>query len=74
MIDNRNEAYRTFYTIQTGSFRNMMNAQRQFKTLIKLSYKKVFNHLRIERIDKFNVIRLGKFEGYSNAVKFIKEI
>jgi hypothetical protein len=74
IIDNTNKAYRTFYTIQAGSFKNMKNAHRQFNTLITLSYKKEFNHLRIERIDNFNVVRFGKFEGYSNAVKLIEEI
>jgi hypothetical protein len=39
-----------------------------------LSYKKEFNHLRIENIDELNVVRLGKFEGYSHALKLIKDI
>jgi hypothetical protein len=73
-INNGNETDRTFYTIQAGSFKNMMNAQRQFNTLIPLSYKKEFNHLRIENIDELNVVRLGKFEGYSHALKLIKDI
>jgi tetratricopeptide (TPR) repeat protein len=74
MLNNHNEAYQTFYTIQTGSFKNKMYAQRQFNTLIKFSYKKDFNHLRIERIDNFNVVRFGKYDGYSHAAKLIKEI
>jgi hypothetical protein len=74
MVDNTNKAYRTFYTIQAGSFKSRMNAHHQFNTLIKLLDKKEFTHLRIENIDNLNVVRLGKFEGYSHALKLIKDI
>jgi phage-related protein len=74
IINDTNKAYRTFYTIQAGSFKNIIHAERQFNNLIKLLDKIEFNHLRIEKIDKFNVVRFGKFEGYSKALKLIKEI
>ena len=74
LIDNEPEVYRTIYTIQTGSFKNRTYAQGQFNSLMKLLDKKELDYLRIERLNAFNVVRLGKFEDYSTAVKLIKEI
>ena len=74
LIDNEHEVYRNIYTIQTGSFNNRTYAQGQFNSLMKLLDKKELDYLRIEHINTFNVVRLGKFEEYSTAVKLIKEI
>jgi cell division protein FtsN len=74
LITNENEVYRAIYTIQTGSFKNRTYAQSQFNYLVNLLDKKDLDYLRIERVNTSNVVRLGKFEDYSTAVKLIEEI
>jgi hypothetical protein len=73
-IDNEHGIYRTIYSIQTGTFKNKTYARDQYNSLMKLLDKKELDYLRIESINTFNVVRIGKFEGYSTAVKLIKDI
>ena len=78
LIKEREDEYKVapqlVYSIQTGSFNNLTYAQGQFNSLMKLLDKKELDSLRIEHINTFNVVRLGKFEEFSTAVKLIKEI
>lgn len=84
-IDNKNRlieemgangpyASELFYTIQTGTFINAANARKQFDSIIQKLNKEEISYLRIEKIGKLFPVRLGKFEGYSDAVKLLREI
>jgi hypothetical protein len=59
------------YTIQTGSFISMEYAGNQFNYLVKSLNKKGLDYLRIERIGKYNAVRLGKFDSHAAAEKFL---
>ncbi len=64
----------TFHTIQTGSFNNVADAQKQFDSIVQGLNEKKLEYLRIEKIGKFYAVRLGKFEDYVTADKFLKTI
>jgi peptidoglycan-associated lipoprotein len=70
--DYYKDAYRTIYTIQTGSFINFLRAQKQFNSMIQGLNRKVIDNLRIEKVGKFYAVRLGKFEDSSAAEKFLQ--
>lgn len=73
ITDNRN-VYNTIYTIQTGSFSEIERAQKQFDSIMQILNKKELEHLRIEKIDKYYCVRLGKFEGYTKTEKLLQVI
>lgn len=60
------------YTIQTGSFIGMKYAGKQFNYLVKSLNKKRLDYLRIERIGRYNAVRLGKFDSHAAAEKFLR--
>jgi tetratricopeptide (TPR) repeat protein len=60
-------ASQLIYTIQTGSFLRIDEAQKQFNSLLQLLNKKELDHLRIEKIGKYYSVRLGKFEKKSEV-------
>jgi hypothetical protein len=60
------------YTIQTGSFISMKYAGKQFNYLVKSLNKKRLDYLRIERIGRYNAVRLGKFDSHAAAEKFFR--
>jgi len=62
------------YTIQTGTFLRAADAQKEFHSTIQKLNDNELNDLRIEKIGKYYSVRLGKFEGYSLAKKFLSEI
>jgi len=62
------------YTIQTGSYTNIENAEEQVNSLLQLLNKKDLNFLRIEKIGQYFTVRFGKFENYASAKKFIREV
>jgi hypothetical protein len=63
---------RLFYTIQTGSYARVKEAQKQFMSMIQRLYKKDLDYLRIEKIGKFYSIRIGKFDDYKTAEKSLR--
>ncbi len=73
MADNQYES-RTIYTIQTGSFIKVVRAQKQFESIIQGLNGKGLDYLRIEKIEKFYVVRFGKFDDYAAAEKFLQSI
>lgn len=73
ITDNQN-VYNTIYTIQTGSFSEIERAQKQFDSIMQILNKKELEHLRIEKIDKYYCVRLGKFEGYTKTEKLLQVI
>jgi hypothetical protein len=73
ITDNQN-VYNTIHTIQTGSSLTLERAQKQLKFIAQRLYEKELDYLRIEKIGKFYAIRLGKFEDYKTAKKFLQDI
>jgi HEAT repeat protein len=65
---------RKIYTIQTGSFTEIEHVQKQFDSIIDVLNKEELDFLRIEKVGKFYSIRLGNFEHYATAEKFLQEI
>jgi hypothetical protein len=64
----------TIYTIQTGSFSEVERAQKQFESIMQILNRRELEYLRIEKVDKYYCVRLGKFEGYSKTEKLLQAI
>ncbi len=62
------------YTIQTGSYTIKAHAEKQVNFLLQSLNKKDLDFLRIEKTGKYYTVRLGKFENYAAAKKFIQEV
>ncbi|MHA1942446.1 MAG: PilZ domain-containing protein [Candidatus Hodarchaeales archaeon] len=72
---NSNDRYepRLVYTVQIHSQKSIEDAQKQFNSVLQ-SLEKKHNLLRIEKVGKYYTVRLGKFENYTSAKKFLQEI
>jgi hypothetical protein len=60
-----------FHTLQTGSFLELKDAQKQFEVIAK----KLHEHdgfMRIEKIGKIYALRIGAFKDYSAADQFLQ--
>ena len=62
------------YTIQAGSFNTADDAQKHFDSIVTKLNKGNLDNLRIEKIGDFFSVRIGKYEGYSIAVKAFQKI
>jgi hypothetical protein len=69
---NRKHAPRTYYTIQTGSYIEAVNARNKFKSINKFLIDEMLDNLRIDKIGKYYSVRLGKFEDRSAAEKILQ--
>ncbi len=67
-------AYKTFYTIQSGSYTKKADAEEKYNSILQALNKKEHDYLRIEKIGIFYAVRLGKFDNYDNVLKFHKVI
>jgi len=74
IIMNNQSAYQTIFTIQTGSFIKIEHAQKQFNSLVQTLNENDLDYLRIEKVGKFYSDRLGKFNNYTAAEKFLQAI
>ena len=74
IIIKNQSAYQTIFTIQTGSFIEIEQAQKQFNSLVQTLNENDLDYLRIEKVGKFYTDRLGKFKNYTDAEKFIQAI
>lgn len=63
-----------FYTIQTGSFIKIEGAKSQFEELINKLNEEEIILLRLEKIGKFYLVRLGKFKNYLKAEELLQKI
>lgn len=80
--NNENELYeklieytsRTIYTIQAGSFIEISRARTRFKSIKMGLSKEYLGFLRIEKIGEYYAVRLGSFEDYTVAKKFLQAI
>jgi cell division protein FtsN len=66
--------YQTMYTIQTGSFNTIEQAQNQFLSIIQSLEERELDYLRIEEMGKLYTVRLGRFKDYTTAGKILKAI
>jgi hypothetical protein len=73
-IADNQDVYNTIYTIQTGSFSEIERAQKQFDSIMQILNKRELEYLRIEKVDKYYCVRLGKFAGYTKTVKLLQAI
>ena len=62
------------YTIQTGSFLTMADAQRAFDGTIEKLHENELYNLRIEKIGKYYSVRLGAFNDYTSAATGLSSI
>jgi tetratricopeptide (TPR) repeat protein len=51
-----------------------VSAQKQFKSIVQGLNEKNLDYLRIEKVGKFYTVRIGKFDDYDHAEKFLKTI
>ncbi|HHN64150.1 MAG TPA: tetratricopeptide repeat protein [Nitrospirae bacterium] len=65
-------AAETFYTVQIGSFRGQRPAETLFKSIIRNTDRMMLNHLRIEIVKGYYVVRLGKEKRYKDAVRIAR--
>jgi hypothetical protein len=72
--ENRKNASRTYYTIQTGSYIEVMNARNEFKSINQSLVDKMLDNLRIEKVGEYYTVRLGKFEDYATTNQFHQTI
>jgi hypothetical protein len=65
---------KTGYTIQAGSFITVKRAEKQFLMIIQDLHEEYLEDLRIENVEGFYAVRLGIFEDYMSAEKFLETI
>ena len=70
-LNNKQRDSRSNYAIQTGSFVDLEEAQKQFDLILQILKGKKFSFLRIEKIGKYYTVRLGKFSDSNAAKQFI---
>jgi cell division protein FtsN len=60
------------YTVQTGSFMHIEEAQKQFESIVQGLPEKYLDYLRIEKIGKYYTVRTGIFENRVSADTFLQ--
>lgn len=61
----------TFFTVQAGSYTYRYNAEKKYKSLIQNMNDADLDNLRIEKVGEYYTVRLGKFDNYVTAMKFL---
>jgi hypothetical protein len=64
---------RRIYSIQTRSLQEIANAQRYFQSLMKEIDGSPIEYTRIEKIGIYYAVRIGKFNGYTSAKKYLAD-
>jgi tetratricopeptide (TPR) repeat protein len=62
------------YTIQSGSFKDMEKALKQYDSIIEVLDKEDLDYLRVEKIGVYYSVRLGRFDTHKKAEKFYQSI
>jgi len=65
-------ASQLIYTIQSGSFVNEADAQKQFDSLKQGLSEKGLDYLRIEKIGKYYSVRIGNYGNRDSAEQYLK--
>ncbi|MEW6001322.1 MAG: SPOR domain-containing protein [Nitrospirota bacterium] len=63
-----------YYTVQVANLNKIAHAQKQFDFLIQRLKEDDLDYLRIERNDKFYVVRIGRFEDKARAERLLRVI
>jgi hypothetical protein len=71
---NNQYASRLVYTVQTFSQERIEDAQKEFNSILQSLNKNDPSFLRIEKVGKYYTVRLGSFEDYETAMKFLHDI
>jgi hypothetical protein len=61
------------YTLQTGSFKESQRAEKQFRIIEQSLEGTALQALRIEKIGRFYVVRIGRFASFGEATQFLKQ-
>ena len=59
------------FTIQAASFTNKVNAENKYKSIIHDINGAALDNLRIEKVGDYYTVRLGRFDHYVTAMKFL---
>ena len=65
-------ASQTIFTIQTGSFVNESDAQKQFDSIKQGLNEKDLDYLRIEKIGDYYSVRIGNYNNQATAEKYLQ--
>ncbi len=60
------------YTMQIASFRGPESSRRQYEAVIRRLNRKGLDYLRIEKIEMYYAIRIGKFRNYDEAKEYFQ--
>jgi type II secretory pathway component GspD/PulD (secretin) len=74
LLAGRLHASELVYTIQSGSFEDMELANIQFDTIAHSLQESEIQHLRIERIEPYFCVRLGRFETMTDALHVLEQL
>lgn len=61
----------TVFTVQAGSYTYRSNAENKYASLIHDMNSSDLDHLRIEKVGEYYTVRLGRFDHYVTAMKFL---
>jgi hypothetical protein len=61
----------TVFTVQAGSYADRVNAGKKYKSLIRNMNDADLDNLRIEKVGEYYTVRLGSFDHYVTAMKFL---
>ena len=68
------EIWAKAYSVQIGAFQKYQNAQRQFRLLNKSMPSNLLDHLRIEKIGKNYVVKVGIFDDQEQALTLLSAL
>jgi len=76
LMSNKNKKIedQLFYTIQIGSFTALDRAQNEFASVVQKLFDRKPDHMRIEKVGEYNTVRVGKFEKYVRAEKYLSSV
>jgi hypothetical protein len=68
------EVWAEVYSVQTGIFKNLNNAQKQFEQIQKSVSSNFLDHLRIEKYGKLYTVRIGKLDNQEKALGLLSAL
>lgn len=74
VIPGKEGSLSLIYTLQAGSFNDLQRAKTQYDSIKHALTSEDLAYLRIEKVDQFYTVRIGKFGEWSNAETFLNKI
>ena len=71
--EKKQENPRVFYTVQTGNFIRLKDAKEQYQAIGQALPEADRKGLRVERAGRYYSVRVGLFDSYTEARRFIEE-